>query len=88
MDQGLKAGLAIIQTAATPPEPKRQVNLEIQKMDSGSLQHLDNPEPPKPQPENPHKNAQPDPPVPSRPLPAASLKVGRNEPCPCGSALK
>ena len=85
----LRAALAVMQTAATPPAPKKQVQLEIEKIvvhrnptpvsEAGLA-----PAPPDPSPENAHNDAQ------SVPLPpsARPAKIGRNEPCPCGSGQK
>lgn len=101
----LKAALAVLNTAGTPPLPKKQVEIDIEKI----VTHRNAPPdineeelaPPPPVhnsaqsavaasgagprtsspavPQNLHKAAQSD-----RPAP----KVGRNEPCPCGSGLK
>ena len=54
----LKAALAIINTASTPPEPKKQVMIDIEK-----IKVVRNPEPqvlnPEPTVQNMHKDAQP-----------------------------
>jgi hypothetical protein len=96
----LKAALAVIQGATTPPAPKKEVHLDIEKIVSTS-----HPEPVtldqlKPAP-TVHKDAQPAvtpnerPSTNSSPVhnPAQSPrtvppKIGRNEPCPCGSGKK
>lgn len=74
----LKAALAIIQTAATPPEPKKQIELEIQKI---VVQ-------PSPAPEPVHNIAQSAPPPILHNSAQSHPKIGRNEPCPCKSGLK
>jgi hypothetical protein len=96
----LKAALAVVNLAATPPAPKKEVMLDIERIVSTS-----HPEPVtldqlKPAPPV-HKDAQPDaapeetPSMNSSPLhnPAQSPrsvppKIGRNELCPCGSDKK
>jgi hypothetical protein len=100
----LKAALAVINVASTPPAPKKEVHLDIEKIVSTS-----HPEPVTPDqlepaavhndaqpdavPEKPspvHNHAQPAPPQPIRRESARleSKKPGRNEPCPCGSGKK
>ena len=79
----LRAALAVMQTATAPPPPTKQVQLDIEKI----VVHPDPvpvteaqlaPAPPcDPTPESLHKNAQ-----------SRVPKVGRNEPCPCGSGKK
>ena len=70
----LKAALAVIQLATTPPAPKQQVIVPVEKV------AIDNPQPGPPPVHNPAQSAQPI----RRPDP----KTGRNEICPCGSGLK
>jgi hypothetical protein len=99
----LKAALAILQTVSTPPEPKRQLLLEFEK-----IKVVDNPQPqtlvhkdaqsetgvdprpsaaPVPDPQIVHNSAQPVQPI--RPEPRiAPTKIGRNDACPCGSGKK
>ena len=100
----LRASLAILQTVSTPPEPKKQLTLEIEK-----IKVVDNPEPQvlDRKNENLHKDAQ------SAPRPGSDVsaggpaatsqpvhnsaqtpfrrehpKIGRNDACPCGSGKK
>ena len=86
----LRAALAILQTACTPPEPKKQVWLQFEK-----VKVLSNPEPL-------HNSAQPEAaPPPTQPATTGNLHnaaqpphirttpdIGRNELCPCGSKVK
>jgi transposase-like protein len=83
----LKAALAILQTASTPPEPKKQIVMEIEKIKLAD----------KPQPEesNLHNNAQPTPQAPPQTVHNSAQqprnvgpKIGRNDICPCGSGQK
>ena len=83
----LKAALAVIQAVSTPPPPKKQVELEIEKLvvQSGppkvvTLEQFGEATPVPPPPPV-HNSAQ----VPYR---REQPKVGRNETCPCGSGLK
>ena len=73
----LKAALYILEKASTPPAPKSQVQLEIEKI------HLSEPAPV----HNLHKNAQS---AQSKPetYRREQPKIGRNEPCPCKSGRK
>jgi uncharacterized protein YchJ len=91
----LKAALAVIQTAATPPEPKKQIELDIQKVVvHRNTEDITEEQIAPAQPEKVHKDAQSE----SQPAPVAAQKpeivhnsaqkVGRNEPCPCGSNQK
>ncbi len=87
----LKAALAIINTASTPPEPAKRVGIDIEKI----VTHRTPPqaitedqlgpapeEPAQPAPsQNLHNSAQ-------QPIHRDNPKVGRNEPCPCGSGRK
>jgi transposase-like protein len=87
----LKAALALIQLATTPPPPKKQIELVFQSQPSQNLHNPAQPAPvapktPEPRPITPnqaimHNSAQ-------APIRRESPKVGRNEPCPCGSGLK
>ena len=100
----LRASLAILQIVSTPPEPKKQITLEIEK-----IKIVDNPEPHvlnqnNDHPQNLHNNAQSEPAseTPARPVAASQPvhnsaqtpfrrehpKVGRNDACPCGSGKK
>jgi transposase-like protein len=90
----LKAALAVIQTAATPAPPKQQTVLEFKKV------HLA--EPPAESAPNPaqsgiHVKPRPFAAPNEIPSPAHNIaqsprtvppKIGRNEPCPCGSGKK
>jgi hypothetical protein len=89
----LKAALAVIQTAATPPAPKQQVPFEVRSFSAGTPVHnsAQSPAPPPP------PQSKPTPPVPPQPKPVhnsaqpihrAYPKVGRNDLCPCGSGKK
>lgn len=87
----LKAALALIQLATTPPPPKKQIELILE---TPATQNLHNPAqsvaPMPPQP-RPVTQTQMPPIVPKpaqQPIRRESPKVGRNEPCPCGSNLK
>jgi hypothetical protein len=115
----LKAALALIQLATTPPAPKKEFLLDIEKITCQKVQPAPVPEPiaaqqpepvpeptPAPEPEILHNPAQSTHAQPiSRPTPSVSklahklhnpaqppmhsnVKVGRNEPCPCGSGQK
>jgi transposase-like protein len=79
----LKAAMFIIGKAITPPQPRKQVPLDI-----GEVRVHKNPQPPEPATEeNPpsvHNNAQ----NAQMPYHRETPKVGRNEPCPCGSGQK
>ena len=93
----LRAALAILQTATTPPEPKKQVTLEIEKLKVLNVTEpviVRAPAPaqvpapasapaPQPIPENLHNSAQP-----LRSERMSSEEIGRNQLCPCGSNLK
>ena len=96
----LKAALAIIHAASTAPEPGHQVTLEIGKAQApqGAEPESESvaPQPvahtPAPQT---HNDAQTSSAVPlahvhktAQTIRQENLKVGRNEPCPCGSNLK
>ena len=83
----LKAALAILQTASTPPEPKKQIVMEIEKIKLADKPHPDQP--------NLHNDAQPTLQAPpqtvhnSAPQPRnVGPKIGRNDVCPCGSGQK
>jgi hypothetical protein len=84
----LRAALAILNIAATPPEPRKQVTLEFEK-----IKVVRNPEPlhisaqtPAPPPVQP---APVNPPQPAQqPFVHATPPPGRNELCPCGSQIK
>ena len=73
----LKAALYILDKASTPPPPKSQVQLDLQKVrvDTSSPMH------------NVHNSAQSAQPKP-QPIRREHPKIGRNEICPCGSGLK
>jgi hypothetical protein len=85
----LKAALALIQLATTPPPPKKQIELVLSTPEP--CIPIPSPKPaPAPQPVAQssketapivHNSAQ-------QPIRRESPKVGRNEPCPCGSGLK
>jgi hypothetical protein len=93
----LKAALAILETVSTPPPPKKQVMLDIEK-----VKIVNNPEPqtfeaemPQPSEQNLHKAAQSAPAPASQSVPKSAQtprtvppKIGRNEACPCGSGKK
>lgn len=119
----LRAALAVATTAATPPAPMKQVELDIEKLVIKSQPHVvteDQLAPdPAPAPENAaavhnsaqtsaspepaslgtqpptagksessvHKSAQTPHSMPPKSAPARP-KIGRNEPCPCGSGRK
>jgi len=72
----LKAALAVIQLATTPPAPKQQVIVQVEKV------AVDNPQP-KPEAPPAHNPAQS-----AQPIRRPDPKTGRNEICPCGSGLK
>jgi transposase-like protein len=91
----LKAALTVIQTAATPPEPKKQTVLEFKKV------HLADPPAAAASAPNPAQSETHVPPPPcaaSSEMPAVHNpaqsprtvppKIGRNESCPCGSGKK
>jgi transposase-like protein len=92
----LKAALAIINTAATPPAPKKQIELDIEKVAVAHAPKLHNnaqsgncvptpsssPADSSPDTQPVHNSAQP---IAPRTVPP---KIGRNEPCPCQSGLK
>lgn len=96
----LKAALTVIQTASTPPQPKPQVAYAIESVRLADLPLTKSAQPapePKPAtaapvaPNTPptfapevHKTAQPA----AVPIRRETVKVGRNEPCPCGSGQK
>jgi hypothetical protein len=123
----LRAALAVLQTAGTPPEPKKQVTLDIEKIKISKNAQSVTEESLSPAPEEPaapetvqpeivhpktvNKAAQQSAPEPSaeddeyhqslkrikeqnlhdaaqEPIRRESPKVGRNEPCPCGSGKK
>jgi hypothetical protein len=73
----LKAALYVLDKASTPPPPKTQVQLDLQKV------HADA-NPPVHNVHNSAQNAQPKP----QPIRREHSKIGRNEICPCGSGLK
>jgi preprotein translocase subunit SecA len=73
----LKAALYILEKASTPPPPKSQVQLRVEKV------HLNN-APPMHNVHNSAQSAQPKP----EPIRREHPKIGRNELCPCGSGLK
>jgi hypothetical protein len=93
----LKAALAVIQTAAIPPEPKKQIELDIQKVvvHRNTEDITEKQITPAPL-EKVHKDAQAE----LKPAPVSvpatkpetvhdsPQKVGRNDPCPCGSNKK
>jgi transposase-like protein len=83
----LKAALSVIQTASTPPAPKPEVTLEIEKIKVKPAQTVDQTAFGEDSP-NVHKNAQTEPSLKPTPIRRDHPKVGRNEPCPCGSGLK
>jgi hypothetical protein len=79
----LNAAKYIIDKASTPPPPKPELLYKVQTEPHPFFVPAETaPEPEKP--EIVHSNAQ------SRPTPfvRSTPKVGRNEPCPCGSQLK
>jgi transposase-like protein len=84
----LKAALAILQTVSTPPPPKKQVLLDIEKISVTKTtepiteDQLGTMPPVHPQPV--HISAQSKP----QPIRRDHPKVGRNDLCPCGSNQK
>jgi len=94
----LNAAKYIIDKASTPPPPQAEVTYKIEHVSAEyAPDHAPCPAPgaapqataaTAPKPEIVHSNAQS--PVPSQPAQTvrAAPKVGRNEPCPCGSHLK
>jgi transposase-like protein len=83
----LKAALAVIQAAATPAPPKQQTVLEFKKV------HLADPPAaetaPNPAQLNPsHPNTSVEVHNPAQTPRTVPPKIGRNEPCPCGSGKK
>ena len=93
----LKASLYIIDMATTPPPPKKQVSLDIEKI-SYSTTHVPTAAPAANTPETTpevhnevHNSAQSEPP--KAPAPVQTIrrdhpKIGRSEPCPCKSGRK
>ena len=78
----LKAAMFIVEMTSKPPEPKKQVMLDVVPI------HPPVPESaPEPAPEV-HKAAQSDAPATIQTIRREHPKVGRNEICPCGSGLK
>jgi transposase-like protein len=80
----LRAALAVMQVASTPPEPKKRTELEIKKVVVEQTQlevHNDAQPEPASNPPNVHNSAQS--PY-RRETPGAPSGPGRNEPCPCG----
>jgi transposase-like protein len=73
----LKAAMFIIEKATTPPSPRKYAPLEIEEVRA----------PEKPPAENVHKMHN-DPQTAQTPFRRETPKVGRNEPCPCGSGRK
>jgi uncharacterized protein YecA (UPF0149 family) len=80
----LRAALAVMATASTPPEPKKRTELDIEK-----IVH------PRSEPEvitEDQLGTRPNPPKVHNPAQSTyrreTPKVGRNEPCPCGSGQK
>ena len=107
----LKAALTIVQTATTPPAPKKRLQIDIEKVvihrtpvdvREDQLQPAEEPKPQSENSTNLHNSAQPVPDIrvnsrsfaadslhnSAQAAPPATPKVGRNEPCPCGSGLK
>jgi hypothetical protein len=100
----LKAALAVINVAATPPAPKKEVQLDIEKIVSTSHPEpvtLDQLKSAPPVHNNAQPDAAPEPPAadstpvhkdaqstPPQPIRRESPKIGRNELCPCGSGKK
>jgi hypothetical protein len=85
----LKAALYIFDKASTPPDPKAQVQLDVEKVRISqdppvTIDHDLNIVHPV---HNSAQNAQPAQPKPE-PIRREHPKIGRNEPCPCGSGLK
>jgi len=86
-----KVAMFIIEMASTPPEPKKQVMLDLPKIHTPATQS--GAMPPECEIARPvHKTAQSERP-PVAPTPVETIrrdhpKVGRNETCPCGSGLK
>jgi hypothetical protein len=90
----LNAAKYIIDKASTPPPPKPETIYHVENVATSEIVHSNAQSPaplpapaaaaPSPKPEIVHSNAQ------SRPAPfvRSTPKVGRNEPCPCGSTLK
>ena len=115
----LRAALAILQTASTPPEPKKQVQLDVEKivvpktpaptitedqlgpaapvepanppaaMNNVAQSPASTPAPGRPTPPSPASSAN----LPNLHKPAQTIrrenpKIGRNDPCSCGSGKK
>jgi transposase-like protein len=86
----LRAALAVLTTVSTPPEPKKQVQLDIEKIVTHKAvsQHVNEealePETDDAAPEKMHNSAQ----SPVTTIRREGPKIGRNDPCPCGSGLK
>ena len=80
----LKAALALIQLATTPPPPKKQIELVFSTPDPSKPVPSPKPAPPPAKETAPivHNSAQ------QTPIRREAPKVGRNELCPCGSGLK
>jgi len=86
----LRAALAVLQLVSTPPAPKKQVELDIEKIvvqKNPTAVVTEEQLGPSPLVHNSAQSPspQPDPPKPYR---RESPKIGRNDPCPCGSGLK
>jgi hypothetical protein len=80
----LRAALAVMQVASTPPEPKKRTELEIKKVvveETAPEVHNPAQSEPAPNPEKVHNSAQS---AYRREGPGAPSGPGRNDPCPCG----
>ena len=78
----LKAAMFIIEKATTPPAPKKPVPFDFSNVPVTKT-------PPLAQPvQEVHKDAQPQPAPAIQTVRRETPKVGRNEPCPCGSGQK
>ena len=82
----LKAALYILEKASTPPPPKSQVQLDIEKvrLSPNPPVTVDNDFRIVPNVHNSAQSAQTKP----EPIRREHPKIGRNETCPCGSGLK
>jgi uncharacterized protein YecA (UPF0149 family) len=81
----LRAALAVMQVASTPPEPKKRTELEIKKVIvQGTQPEVHNPA----QSDTPDENESDVHNLAQMPYRRDTPKIGRNEPCPCGSGQK
>jgi len=80
----LKAALYILEKASTPPPPKSQILLDIEKIRMTQAEPVTVDENLNIVPPNPHNSAQ----SAQQPYRREQPKIGRNEPCPCKSGKK